>query len=229
LPIHFTYLKEKKRLLLAADVGEGLFFAGANHVSLKVMASEAEHKLLRQIPKSCCAYGKKVLSSPRIKTDLYIVNLIPETQMSITTLDKPPLTPSQQAQPNQQSANSSVPTPPVPVQAPAAPKPEVQPQPTPTSAPESKEIEDKVPSADDILSSVSETMKQPATPTGSEESVIKSSILPTNSPSEKKDDGEKDQAKPTLNTLNLSSKNGSQGTSGEGIVTLGGRFSQPQN
>lgn len=45
------YLSEgEKRLLLAAAVGEGLFFAGANHVAIKVMASEAEHKLITTNP-----------------------------------------------------------------------------------------------------------------------------------------------------------------------------------
>jgi len=45
------YLSEgEKRLLLAADKGEGLFFAGANHVSIKVVASDAEHKLITTNP-----------------------------------------------------------------------------------------------------------------------------------------------------------------------------------
>ena len=45
------YLSEgEKRFLLAADIGEGLFFAGANHVAMKVMASEAEHRLITTNP-----------------------------------------------------------------------------------------------------------------------------------------------------------------------------------
>ncbi|OGC62917.1 hypothetical protein A2264_03495 [candidate division WWE3 bacterium RIFOXYA2_FULL_46_9] len=45
------YLSEgEKRLLLAAGVGEGLFFAGANHVSILVKASEAENRLLTTNP-----------------------------------------------------------------------------------------------------------------------------------------------------------------------------------
>ncbi len=45
------YLSEgEKRLLLAADRGEGLFFAGSNHVAIKVMASEEEHKLITTNP-----------------------------------------------------------------------------------------------------------------------------------------------------------------------------------
>ena len=45
------YLSEgEKHLLLAAEVGEGLFFAGANHVAIRVMASPDEHKLITTKP-----------------------------------------------------------------------------------------------------------------------------------------------------------------------------------
>ncbi len=45
------YLSEgEKRFLLSAGIGEGLFFAGANHVAIKVMASEAENKLITTNP-----------------------------------------------------------------------------------------------------------------------------------------------------------------------------------
>ncbi|MBN1162895.1 DUF87 domain-containing protein [Patescibacteria group bacterium] len=45
------YLSEgEKRLLLAANVGEGLFFAGTNHVAIKIKASEAEHNLITTNP-----------------------------------------------------------------------------------------------------------------------------------------------------------------------------------
>ena len=45
------YLSEgEKRLLLSASVGEGLFFAGANHVAIKVVASPEEHRLITTNP-----------------------------------------------------------------------------------------------------------------------------------------------------------------------------------
>lgn len=45
------YLSEGERhLLLAADVGEGLFFAGANHVAIRVVASPEEHNLITSNP-----------------------------------------------------------------------------------------------------------------------------------------------------------------------------------
>jgi len=45
------YLSEgEKHLLLSADVGEGLFFAGANHVAIRVVASPEEHRLITTKP-----------------------------------------------------------------------------------------------------------------------------------------------------------------------------------
>ncbi len=45
------YLSEgEKRLLLASEVGEGLFFAGANHVAIRVVASPEEHDLITTKP-----------------------------------------------------------------------------------------------------------------------------------------------------------------------------------
>lgn len=45
------YLSQgEKNLLLSAGVGEGLFFAGANHVAMRVVASEAEHQLITSNP-----------------------------------------------------------------------------------------------------------------------------------------------------------------------------------
>ncbi len=45
------YLSQGERhLLLAADVGEGIFFAGLNHVAMRVVASPDEHKLITSKP-----------------------------------------------------------------------------------------------------------------------------------------------------------------------------------
>ncbi len=45
------YLSEgEKHLLLSADIGEGLFFAGPNHVAIRVVASPEEHKLITSKP-----------------------------------------------------------------------------------------------------------------------------------------------------------------------------------
>jgi len=45
------YLSEgEKQLLLSANKGEGIFFAGQNHVAIQVIASEEEHKLITSNP-----------------------------------------------------------------------------------------------------------------------------------------------------------------------------------
>jgi len=45
------YLSEgEKQLLLSADKGEGIFFAGQNHVAIQVIASEEEHNLITSNP-----------------------------------------------------------------------------------------------------------------------------------------------------------------------------------
>ncbi len=50
------YLSEgEKHLLLAADIGEGLFFAGPNHVAIRVVASPNEHQLITSKPEELLA------------------------------------------------------------------------------------------------------------------------------------------------------------------------------
>src|SRR3990167_6384839 len=54
------YLSEgEKHLLLAADVGEGIFFAGSNHVAIRVIASEDEHYLVTTNPEEVLELQKK--------------------------------------------------------------------------------------------------------------------------------------------------------------------------
>ena len=67
------YLSQgEKHLLLSAEVGEGIFFAGQNHVALRVVASPAEHQLITTDPKELlrkkeaikAAKAKEALSKP---------------------------------------------------------------------------------------------------------------------------------------------------------------------
>ncbi|MEI7578734.1 MAG: ATP-binding protein [bacterium] len=46
----FNLTDGEKSYLLAAGIGEGLFFAGANHVAMQVVASENEHRLITTNP-----------------------------------------------------------------------------------------------------------------------------------------------------------------------------------
>ena len=63
------YLSEgEKHLLLSADVGEGLFFAGANHVAIRVVASAEEHRLITTKPEELLAQAseKKEINEPTL-------------------------------------------------------------------------------------------------------------------------------------------------------------------
>ena len=54
------YLSEgEKRLLLGAGIGEGLFFAGTNHVDIRIKASSEEHKLITTDPKELLKLRKE--------------------------------------------------------------------------------------------------------------------------------------------------------------------------
>jgi len=54
------YLSEgEKHLLLAADIGEGVFFAGPNHVAIRVVASPEEHQLITSKPEELLAMRKR--------------------------------------------------------------------------------------------------------------------------------------------------------------------------
>jgi hypothetical protein len=46
----FHLSQGEQQLLMAADVGEGVFFAGQNHVALKVIASDEEHEVITTNP-----------------------------------------------------------------------------------------------------------------------------------------------------------------------------------
>jgi hypothetical protein len=50
------YLSEgEKQLLLAANIGEGIFFAGAHHAPIRVVASPEEHSLITTKPQELLA------------------------------------------------------------------------------------------------------------------------------------------------------------------------------
>lgn len=64
----FFYLSEgERRILLAANIGEGLFFAGPNHVAMQVVASPEEHPLVTSSPKEILAIKEKLEQKSREK------------------------------------------------------------------------------------------------------------------------------------------------------------------
>ncbi len=53
------YLSQgEKQLLLAANIGEGIFFAGPHHAPIKIVSSEEEHRLITTKPSDRLASGK---------------------------------------------------------------------------------------------------------------------------------------------------------------------------
>lgn len=59
------YLSEgERRRLLAAGIGEGLFFAGPNHVAIRVVASDVEHNLITTKPEEVLAREKGEATPP---------------------------------------------------------------------------------------------------------------------------------------------------------------------
>jgi hypothetical protein len=54
----FSLTQEEKYLLLQAEVGEGLFFAGSKHVAMKVVASYSEDQVITTDPEQLLAIKK---------------------------------------------------------------------------------------------------------------------------------------------------------------------------
>ena len=88
-------------MLLAADKGEGLFFAGSSHIAIKIVASEAEHRLVTTNPAELLklkeeqeAMGsgnlqetkpqykplERLVNTPPVKPEMPEAQEIPETQ-----------------------------------------------------------------------------------------------------------------------------------------------------
>jgi type IV secretory pathway VirB4 component len=82
----FFLSEGERRLLMAADVGEGLFFAGQNHVAIRVIASEKEHNLITTNPMEL---ERKRAQSQMVQTPAPVVQ--PETVAGLT----PPTMPNQ--------------------------------------------------------------------------------------------------------------------------------------
>jgi len=72
-------------LLLSADVGEGLFFAGPAHVSVRVIASPDEHALITTKP-------EELLKRQAPKTPA-ATHEIPITTVSAPVIQTVPITP----------------------------------------------------------------------------------------------------------------------------------------
>lgn len=64
------YLSEgEKQLLLAANKGEGIFFAGQNHVAIKIIASQDEHNLITSNPEDILRKQNQIKPFPNPSLD----------------------------------------------------------------------------------------------------------------------------------------------------------------
>jgi hypothetical protein len=60
----FNLSEGERRLLLSADVGEGLFFAAQNHVALRVVSSPEEHTLITSNPQEILNRRQQTVTNP---------------------------------------------------------------------------------------------------------------------------------------------------------------------
>lgn len=86
------YLSDgEKQLLMSAEIGEGLFFAGQNHVAIKVVASPEEHRLITSDPKEILEMQKETpVSAQPIVSPPQAEPPPPSTLPSISSPKSPP-------------------------------------------------------------------------------------------------------------------------------------------
>lgn len=106
------YLSEgEKALLLSSDVGEGLFFAGQNHVAMKVFAAPFEHELITSNPIELAKRQEEQLAAkPQKQTP--VTNTAPNQGITtnineMLSMPQPASAPSNLAQANTPSATES--------------------------------------------------------------------------------------------------------------------------
>jgi len=85
----FHLSEGEKNLLLASEIGEGLFFAGTHHVAMKVIASPEEHQLITTKPEEILRRGDKTKTSSEKKGE-EILNQVEIQQKKIFPPGKTP-------------------------------------------------------------------------------------------------------------------------------------------
>jgi conjugal transfer ATP-binding protein TraC len=65
----FFLSQGERQLLVTSDIGEGIFFAGQNHVALRVVASDEEHSIITTNPEELLKRQRSLLraSTPRLQ------------------------------------------------------------------------------------------------------------------------------------------------------------------
>lgn len=88
------YLSEgEKHLLLSANVGEGLFFAGNNHVAVRFVASPDEHALITTKPQEILDRQNAIQSAPPVTSAAPIIDMSNEPEFQQHTSQDMPTTP----------------------------------------------------------------------------------------------------------------------------------------
>lgn len=122
------YLSEGERqLLVSADVGEGVFFAGQNHVALRVVASDEEHQVITTNP-------EEILEKNEQKLKDKVASSLADSEKT-----PPPLYSSQPQQ------TQSPPTPQTPQYPPGQPPQALDPRGAPQATPQQGGFEDSPP------------------------------------------------------------------------------------
>lgn len=112
------YLSEgEKELLLSSDVGEGLFFAGQNHVVMKVIAAPFEHKIITSSPQELLKMHEEVVSNQGVTQTNQQVST-ETTQQQPVQITTDPSTSTEQTPTPVDPMNKAAPLPPVRQQAP---------------------------------------------------------------------------------------------------------------
>ena len=76
----FFLSEGEKSLLLSAEIGEGIFFVGANHVAIQVLSSEYEHKLITTNP-------EEILKMRENPEESSLDRIVPNTAENETSAD----------------------------------------------------------------------------------------------------------------------------------------------
>ncbi len=85
------YLSEGERqLLVTSDVGEGIFFAGQNHVALRVIASDKEHQVITTDPEEILSQKKQANAERELRRQRLEQSSSTEAQKEkVGSFDKP--------------------------------------------------------------------------------------------------------------------------------------------
>ncbi|OGJ39730.1 MAG: hypothetical protein A2411_03050 [Candidatus Pacebacteria bacterium RIFOXYC1_FULL_39_21] len=113
------YLSEGERqLLVSADIGEGIFFAGQNHVAIRVVASDEEHQVITSNPEEILRQRAAQKAAGLASIDQTTIQPSQSIRPSVTQINKSINQPTNQSvnqmaqanqptQPINQSANQS--------------------------------------------------------------------------------------------------------------------------